>query len=90
MAKAPVPEAARVEPPRNVHAILAGCTKCEACVPLCPTKSISFGSAHFVIDRDTCEGCRICVSVCPVDVIFPVKRFEEEEERRRKLLRRNR
>ena len=48
-----------------------GCTACEDCVAVCPTKSIVFTGTIFSIDQDTCEGCAICVRVCPVDVIKP-------------------
>lgn len=47
----------------------AGCTACEDCVAVCPTKSIFFTGTIFAIDQDTCEGCTICVQVCPEDVI---------------------
>lgn len=65
------------------YQIGAGCTSCEDCVAVCPTKSIYFGVKTFVIDTDTCEGCAICVKVCPVDVIHPItsddEAFEEED-----------
>lgn len=48
-----------------------GCTACEDCVAVCPTRSIFYTGTIFAIDQDSCEGCAICVKVCPVDVIHP-------------------
>ena len=56
----------------STHRINSGCTSCEACVAVCPTRSIFFGKTQFVIDADTCTGCGICVMVCPVNVIEPM------------------
>lgn len=64
----------------NVHFIRPGCTSCEACVDVCPTKSIFFGVSQFVIDTDTCHGCGICARVCPVNAIVPMHPESEGEE----------
>ena len=52
------------------------CIACGACVPECPTESISEGDGIlFVIDQNTCVECQghfdspKCVTVCPVDCI---------------------
>jgi ferredoxin len=52
------------------------CIACGACVPECPTESISEGdSVTYVIDQKTCVECEghydspKCVEVCPVDCI---------------------
>ena len=52
------------------------CIACGACVPDCPTESITEGDGTlYVIDQTTCVECEghfdspKCVSVCPVDCI---------------------
>jgi ferredoxin len=56
--------------------ITEDCIACGACVPECPTESISEGDGIlYVIDQSTCVECEghhdspKCVSVCPVDCI---------------------
>jgi len=54
--------------------ILEDCIACGACVPECPTESISEGDIY-VINPDTCVECEghydepQCVAVCPVECI---------------------
>lgn len=51
------------------------CISCGACIPECPTESISEGDTIYLINADTCVECvghfdsPQCVSVCPVDCI---------------------
>lgn len=52
------------------------CIACGACMPECPTQSISEGDGTvYVIDPATCVECvghndsPQCVAVCPVDCI---------------------
>ena len=52
------------------------CIACGACVPECPTDSITEGDGVlYVIDAATCVECEghfdepQCVAVCPVDCI---------------------
>ena len=51
------------------------CISCGACVPECPTESITEGDIIYVIDAATCVECvghhdsPQCVSVCPVECI---------------------
>jgi len=37
--------------------ILEGCIACCACVPPCPTNSISVADPIYVIDHETCTEC---------------------------------
>lgn len=52
------------------------CISCGACLPECPTESISEGDTIYLINADTCVECvghhdsPQCVSVCPVDCII--------------------
>ena len=52
------------------------CIACGACVPVCPTNSISEGDGVlYVIDAATCVECvghfdtQQCTKVCPVECI---------------------
>ncbi len=51
------------------------CISCGACVPECPTNSISEGTPVYVIDAKTCVECvghadsPQCVAVCPNESI---------------------
>ena len=56
--------------------ILEDCIACGACVPECPTESISEGDGiTYVVNQGTCVECEghydspKCVTVCPVDCI---------------------
>lgn len=51
------------------------CISCGACVPECPTESITEGDTIYVINQTTCVECDghfdepQCLSVCPVESI---------------------
>ena len=51
------------------------CISCGACVPECPTDSITEGDTIYVINQATCVECDghfddpQCLSVCPVESI---------------------
>ena len=51
------------------------CISCGACVPECPTESITEGDTIYVINQVTCVECDghfdepQCLSVCPVESI---------------------
>jgi len=55
--------------------IIEECISCGACIPECPTDSITEGDTIYIIDATTCVECvghfdtQQCVSVCPVDCI---------------------
>ena len=53
--------------------IVAGCTHCWACLPLCPQEAIRAAAPHFQIDAARCTECvgdfadPQCASICPVE-----------------------
>jgi len=47
------------------------CTKCGACVEVCPSEAISEGAERYQIDPETCIDCGACEAECPVEAISP-------------------
>jgi ferredoxin len=51
------------------------CISCGACLPECPTTSITEGDTIYIIDEATCVECvghhdsPQCIAVCPVECI---------------------
>ena len=51
------------------------CISCGACLPECPTTSITEGDNIYIIDEATCVECvghhdsPQCIAVCPVECI---------------------
>jgi len=68
--------------PRPVRQLLKGqltyrpqfvasrCSKCGACLKICPTNAIKEGGKHFVIDHTKCIRCYCCQEVCPEQAII--------------------
>jgi ferredoxin len=55
------------------------CIACDACVPVCPTKSIKADDPIYIINPKSCNECEgyevpKCVEVCPVDCIVKIER----------------
>ena len=46
------------------------CTKCMACVDVCPVDCFYEGKDTLAIDPEECIDCGVCVSECPVDAII--------------------
>lgn len=57
------------------YIISKACTKCGACLPECPTGSITEGRTQFYIDADTCSEHAACMNVCPVNAISKAEDF---------------
>ena len=53
--------------------IIASCTNCRACEPLCPSKAIYAAKPHFMVDAGKCTECLgefadpQCASICPIE-----------------------
>lgn len=55
----------------KIHFDIDQCMQCGACIPICPTHSLSTlllqnGLRNITCDDTTCTRCKICVRVCPV------------------------
>jgi len=51
---------------RKAHIVQTNCTKCNACIPVCPTDAIP---KELVIIRERCIGCGACYVACQDDAI---------------------
>ncbi len=45
------------------------CTRCEACVEVCPEAAVALGEPEPVIDGTRCIACGKCVAVCPTETL---------------------
>lgn len=63
------------------------CTRCQACVSVCPSRSIDSGKAGegLGINYDTCIFCHLCAEVCPVGAITVTGKYEWAETTRQAL-----
>ncbi|MDR3055971.1 MAG: 4Fe-4S binding protein [Zoogloeaceae bacterium] len=46
------------------------CTRCDDCIPVCPTQSISVKKGNLVVNAESCTECEdkdspSCMDVCP-------------------------
>ena len=66
--------------------IVAPCTACDACEPVCPNEAISAGDPLYMIDPMKCTECvgeedePQCKLVCPEDCIVQNPDWEESPE----------
>ncbi len=66
--------------------ILEECISCDACVPPCPTHSITADDPIYIINPETCTECvgfaqtPTCVEACPVDCIIVDNAHIESDE----------
>lgn len=49
--------------------IVGLCTKCGACVAVCPVGSAAFKGEKVVVGEEGCLGCGLCAGRCPVSAI---------------------
>jgi NADH:ubiquinone oxidoreductase subunit F (NADH-binding)/(2Fe-2S) ferredoxin/NAD-dependent dihydropyrimidine dehydrogenase PreA subunit len=47
------------------------CTKCKACIKVCPVDCIAFDGDILTIEQEKCIKCRSCVASCRFDAITP-------------------
>jgi ferredoxin len=49
--------------------VLADCTDCGECEPVCYFKARATSDGKLALNRDSCHGCGLCVDACPTDCI---------------------
>lgn len=45
------------------------CTRCDACVDICPARALTMGAKKPAVDRGLCIRCYCCAEVCPSDAV---------------------
>lgn len=53
------------------YIITEECIACGACMPECPSESITEGDPIYSIDPGTCTDCAACANVCPTAACIP-------------------
>lgn len=58
-------------PKYKAYYITEDCDGCGACIPECPTQTISIGpNGKMVIDGEFCINCGMCKEACDLQVIY--------------------
>ncbi len=56
------------------------CTCCGACVPVCPSDSVTLYNTTLRIEHATCTGCRRCIVICPTRALTALAWNHHDED----------